>query len=279
MSNQEGNKKITTLIFDIDDTLYDVSTGFTASRNGEAVQRFMMEYLDFPDLESANNIWEEYFVRYHSTAKALVVAEEEGRLPPPKDPTKAKSPRFDPNDLAEYWATNLNFERLGSPKKRLLQDLKDCKLTHVAFTNGPRKYAKRVLQELGLFEVFGEERLFAVDDVLPSCKPDKEAFEKIFLKLGVTAEECVMFEDSMKNIRRAKELNMKTVLVTGEGRMRKNRANTTSSSAADAAEATKPGDVPVEDDPAVDVAIETVEELRNVLPGLWDSPAVFALTR
>jgi putative hydrolase of the HAD superfamily len=279
MSNQEADKKITTLIFDIDDTLYDGSTGFTAYRTGEAVQRFMMEYLDFPDLESAKKLWEEYFERYHATAKALTIAEQEGRLPPPKDPTKAKSPRFDPEDLAKYWATNLNFQLLGSPKKRLLQDLEDCKLIHVAFSNSPRIYAKRVLQELGLFEVFGEERLFAVDDVLPSCKPEKEAFEKIFQKLGVTAEECVMLEDSMKNIRRAKELNMKTVLVTGEGRMRKNRANTTSSPAEDAAEATVGGDAPVEDDPAVDVAIETIEELRAALPGLWDSPAVFAPTR
>ena len=254
---------ITTLIFDVDDTLYDVSTGFTAYRNGIAAQQFMVDCLDFPDLESAKKLRDEYFERYHATAKALTIAEQEGRFPPPKDPSKAKTPRFRIEDLAEYWATNLKFDMLEGPKTQLLQDLKECPLNMVAFSNGPRKYVKRVLEELNLFQLFGEERLFAVDDVLPHCKPEKEAFETIFQRVGAKAEECVMIEDSMKNIRRAKELNMPTVLITGR------RTNAVE------AEATKPGDAPDVQDPAVDVAIETVEELRSVLPGLWKTPAVF----
>jgi putative hydrolase of the HAD superfamily len=271
--------KVTTLIFDVDDTLYDVGTGFTGHRNGEACQRYMMEYLNFPDLQSAKELRDEYFAKTHATAKALTVAEQEGRLPPP-DPSKpTKSPRFDPQDLAEYWATNLNFKLLGGAKKQVFQDLKDCNLNIVAFSNGPRKYVIRVLKELGLWEIFGEDRLFAVDDVLPHCKPEKEAFEKVFRAIGVKAEECILFEDSMKNIRRAKELGVQTVLITGAGRMKKSReANGDANSIADQAEATKPGDAPVEDDPAVDVAIETIEDMRAALPGLWETPAVFTPT-
>jgi putative hydrolase of the HAD superfamily len=264
--NGEKSTQITTLIFDVDDTLYDVSTGFTASRNGSAAHKFMVEYLNFPDELSAKKLRDEYFERYHATAKALQVAEREGKLPP-ADPTKPhqnKSPRFDPIDLAEYWASNLDFELLGGEKTGLVNDLMDCDLTFVAFSNGPRKYVKRVLMELGMWEtVFTDDRLFAVDDVLPYCKPEKEAFETIFEKVGVGAAECVMIEDSMKNIRRAKELGMKTVLITGQR-----------SGSADDSDETKLGDGPVHDDPAVDVALETVEELRNALPGLWQSPAV-----
>jgi putative hydrolase of the HAD superfamily len=65
--------KVTTLIFDVDDTLYDVSTGFTAHRNGEIVQQFMVEELNFPDLASAKKLRDEYFEKYHATAKALTV--------------------------------------------------------------------------------------------------------------------------------------------------------------------------------------------------------------
>ena len=252
---------ITTLIFDVDDTLYDVSTGFTAHRNGEAVQRFMMEYLGFADLASAKRVRDIYFERYHATAKGLTVAEQEGAFPPQEN---SKNPRFDPQDLAEYWATNLDFGLLGGAKTQLLQDLKESKLNLVAFSNGPRKYVKRVLIELGLFEVFGEERLYAVDDVLPHCKPEKEAFEKIFKEVGVSAEECVMVEDSMKNVRQAKSLGMKTILVTGSKDSTENSA---------ASEATKAGDAPIEDDPAVDVAIESIDDLRQAAPGLWESPA------
>jgi putative hydrolase of the HAD superfamily len=275
MSESERSTEgaITTLLFDVDDTLYDLSNGFTENRNGYGVQHFMVKYLNFPDFDSAKLLRDEYFERYHSTAKALTVAEQEGRLPSildTSDPRKWKSPRFDPLDLAEFFATELDFTLLGGPKPQLANDLLDCRLNLVAFSNGPRKYVKRVLNELGLWgEVFNEETLFAVDDVLPYCKPEKEAFEKVFQQLGVTANECIIIEDSMKNIRKAKELGLKTILVVGEGRLAE-LANLKES------ETTKPiNDFPVLADPSVDVVIETVEELRSILPGLWRDPAVF----
>jgi putative hydrolase of the HAD superfamily len=260
----DNDDRVTTLIFDVDDTLYDVSTGFTAERNGRGAQRFMVKYLNFPNEASAKKLRDEYFEKYHATAKALQVAEAEGRLPPP-DPNKpAKKPRFDPNDLAEFWATSLNFDLLGGERKSLIRDLQECRLQLVAFSNGPRKYVVRVLKELGLWgTVFTEDRLFAVDDTLPYCKPEREAFEKIFARLGVRPHECIMIEDSMKNVRRAKELGMKTVLITG-----------TQENAAES-EATKPGDAPVHDDPAVDISLQKVEDMRTRIPGLWGPKPVF----
>ena len=71
------HSQITTLIFDVDDTLYDVGTGFTAHRNGEAAQQFMVKYLHFPDIASAKVVRDEYFEKYHATAKALTIAEQE----------------------------------------------------------------------------------------------------------------------------------------------------------------------------------------------------------
>ena len=68
-----------------------------------------------------------------------------------------------------------------------------------------------------------------------------------------------MVEDSMKNVRAAKALGMKTILITGskeEGRI-------------------LPGDAPAADDPSVDVAFATIEEMTARLPGLWKDPPVF----
>jgi FMN phosphatase YigB (HAD superfamily) len=158
-----------------------------------------------------------------------------------------------------------------------LADLKECPLQLVAFSNSPRKYVRRVLVELELFELFGDDRLFAVEDCLPHCKPEREAFDKIFDQLGISADECVMVEDSMKNIRRAKQLGMRTCLVTGAGRLT-GQTETTRYAAAEA-EATKPGDAPVWNDPAVDLVIETVEDLRKHAPGLWQTPATFPLKK
>jgi putative hydrolase of the HAD superfamily len=272
-STNNTKNRISTLIFDVDDTLYDVNTKFTEKRNGTAVYEFMVQYLHFPNIEAAKVVRDEYFERYHSTAKGLQIAEQEGRLPPSEnndfDPD---SPRFKVQELSNYWATHLDYSLLGGRKSKLIQDLVELrdisKVTLIAFSNGPRNYVIRVLQELGLWEtVFNPDTLFAVDDVLPYCKPEKEAFELIFTKLGlhVLPNECIMIEDSMKNIRSAKALGMKTVYVTG--------SSTKSIAEKGVVEVTD--SLNESSDPNVDVAIETIEQLRDTLPNLWHSPAIF----
>lgn len=245
--------EITTLIFDVDDTLYDVGTGFTAHRNGEIVQQYMVDHLKFPSLQEAKAMRDEYFEKYHATAKALTVAQLEGRFP-------ENAPTFQTQHLAEYWAKNLDYSKLGGPKSELKAKLKEIPLTLVAFSNGPRAYVKKVLQALDLFDLFGDERLYAVDDVLPHCKPEPAAFEKIFENIGhPSPETCIMVEDSMKNIRAAKKLGMKTILIRGKsesGRI-------------------LPDDRPEANDPAVDCSMETIEEILSALPGLWQTPARF----
>ena len=61
----------------------------------------------------------------------------------------------------------------------------------------------------------------------------------------------------MKNIRQAKQIGMKTVLITGkseEGRII---------------------DKPEVNDPAVDISMETIDDFFDVLPGLLESEPVF----
>jgi len=248
-SDKTWTSEITTIIFDVDDTLYDIGTGFTAHRNGDAICSFMVERLNFPDAASAKVVRDEYFHRFHSTAKALAMAEEDGRLPPPQrdnGSSEKKGKSFDTQDMALWWAEKLNFSLLGGPYEDLAQTLSSCQLNLIAFSNGPRKYVLRVLKELGLDDVFPCHKVFAVEDVLPACKPEKEAFEKVLDSIGAkNPSECIMVEDSMKNIRAAKELGMRTVLISGLN-----------------------GD-PIVDDPAVDLHIQTVVELRSALPGLW----------
>mmetsp|Transcript_18791 Transcript_18791/g.23059 ORF Transcript_18791/g.23059 Transcript_18791/m.23059 type:complete len:289 (-) Transcript_18791:254-1120(-) len=278
-NNSYNFSKVTTLIFDIDDTLYDVGTGFTAHRNGEGATSFMVEKLNFPDMQTAKEVRDRYFAKYHSTAKALTVAEDEGQVPyPPRDVSNgedAKKERvFHAENLSQWWAENLNFSLLGGCNEDVISMLEACPLKLVAFSNAPRLYALRVLRELGLDKVFTDDRVFAVDDVLPACKPEKEAFQKVMNAIGVKdPSECIMVEDSMKNIRSAKELGMSTVLITGIGRMkRKDKVNEHDESAktlADEAEATKPGDAPDITDKAVDVCIESVAEMKSAVPMLW----------
>ena len=143
--------------------------------------------------------------------------------------------------------TNLGLQALGTlPQKKLI------------FSNGPRKYCLRCLDHLGIREFFLDENVFCVDDVVPACKPEAAAFQKVLDAVGSTAARSVMFEDSMKNVRAAKAMGMATVLLTGMA-----------AATGQGVDATKKADQPDAEDPAVDVTLAVVGEIREKIPSLW----------
>ena len=193
--------------------------------------------------------------------RALTVAEAEGRFP-------KNAPKFQTKDLSEWWHDNLDFTMLQNDgNQKLLQMLQSCPLQKIAFSNGPRKYVIRVLKTMGLYEtIFNDEKIFAVDDVLPHCKPEIDAFQTVFKRCNVTPEECVFVEDSMKNIRVGKSLGMKTILIAGKSRL----SGDNSDNVVNESEKSKMGDMPVLNDPAVDVVIETCLDIdRSMFGGIW----------
>lgn len=246
----EAEAEVDVLIFDIDDTLYPVSSGFSDHRNGEVVGRFMVERLGFESSESGLAVRDEYFRRFHSTLKGLGVADREGRLPRP----------FVKDELGEFWASHCDFQRYVKPNPELSEILRslsaDAGLKLVAFTNSPRRYALRCLDFLGVREHFSDDRVFAVEDVLPACKPEPEAFRAVLRAVGCEDPgRAVMFEDSMKNVRACKAMGLRTVLICEGGEA--------------GGEAALLGDAAAAGDGAVDVALGAPGELRARLPGLW----------
>lgn len=236
---------ITTVILDIDDTLYPSSSGFSGHRNGEVVGRFMTERLGFKDVEAALQVRDEYFRKYHSTLKGLTVACAEGKLGKP----------FIESELGSFWAQNCDFEKYLQRDPRLVKDLEDLDKIIVVFTNAPRAYGLRCLKTLGIDHVV--QKLFGVEDVMPHCKPEKAAFEKVLKESGEPEpRQCVMVEDSMKNVRACHELGIRTVLI------KETQLEETS-------EAALLGDLACDDDPAIDAVISDIRYLRATLPGLW----------
>ncbi|KAJ1454169.1 HAD-like domain-containing protein [Pelagophyceae sp. CCMP2097] len=246
-------REITTLIFDIDDTLYPVSSRFSDHRNGAIVADFMVDTLGFASHELALQVRDEYFKKYHSTLKGLSVATAEGKLPKP----------FQQHMLGEYWAEHCEFAKFLPPNLALAKQLKslrdDAGLRLVVFTNAPRLYGLRCLESLAVREYFKDEDIFAVEDVMPACKPEAAAFETVLKAVGADADECVMFEDSMKNIRVCGSLGMRTVFIDeGAG----------TNGGTKSGEAALLGDVATAADDVGHV-LERIEQLQDRIPQLW----------
>jgi len=243
--------EVDALMFDIDDTLYTVSSGFSDHRNAEVTVKFLVEEVGFASYDGAKLLRDEYFQRYHSTLKGLAIASREGKLPRP----------FNELELGEYWSQHCDFEKYLKPDPLVIEALRtlrdDAGLTLVAFTNSPVKYALRCLDFLGLRGIFADKNVFGIEDVLPASKPEQIAFEKVLNAAGLRADRTVMFEDSMKNIKACKAMGMHTVLVS-------ERAG-----GAAGGEAALLDDLPSPDDPAVDVVVRRISQMRMALPSLW----------
>jgi len=198
---------VDTLIFDIDDTLYPIDCNFTAHRNGPLVQDYMVKYCGFKTREEARDLRDRYFAKHHSTVKVLAAADAAGDLPNGKGCLTAPGVP----SLSEWWATHCEFEKYLTPAIELpliaaLGELRALGYKLVIFTNGPKLYALRVLETLQLRQFFKvstmkspspdnfqpspcslcdlwslawslqDENIFSIEDVLPACKPQPEAF-------------------------------------------------------------------------------------------------------
>jgi len=115
---------LTHLVFDIDDTLYPVTNGFTIHRNQDVACAYMIEKCGFKDLPAARAFRNEYFEKYHSTVKALTVASEEGALPKNEDGSDRK---FDAADLANYWVEGCKFKEHIEVNPLLIEAIKSLK--------------------------------------------------------------------------------------------------------------------------------------------------------
>jgi putative hydrolase of the HAD superfamily len=163
---------VDTLVFDIDDTIYPVSSGFSDHRVDLTVSKFMVERLGISSAEEARALWKEYFARTHSTMKALTVADQEGRMP------KA----FVQDDLAAFWQDHCEYSQFLKPNptfEQALEKLSANGLKLAILTNSPRMYALRCLDALNVRRFFPDKNVFTVQETWPACKPEAAAFQKV----------------------------------------------------------------------------------------------------
>ena len=55
-------------------------------------------------------------------------------------------------------------------------------------TNAPKAYGVRCLETLQLAEYFEPQHIFGVGDMMPFCKPESVAFQKVLTAVGASTE-------------------------------------------------------------------------------------------
>lgn len=183
------------LLFDLDGTLYDISNGYMQHIR-ENIFRLMVEKEFAPNVKEAEKLWKPLFKLHNQSFKGL---REGGYLIE--------------ND--EYWEKHRggmeNFFNVDESLRKLLLELPHRK---IIFTNCREKEAIKIMELLNIHDCF--EKVYGADFMGDVCKPQKESFELVLTDLGISAQNILYFEDSVKNLRTAEELGLQCVLINSE---------------------------------------------------------------
>lgn len=89
----------------------------------------------------------------------------------------------------------------------------------ILLTNAPQKYAREVLKTLGILRHF--ESIWAIDHMCLQGrfrpKPSLALMRQVLARLDVPARQVVLVEDTLKNLKAARQVGMRTVYVYHPG--------------------------------------------------------------
>ncbi|MEW5827491.1 MAG: pyrimidine 5'-nucleotidase [Chloroflexota bacterium] len=183
---------LTTIFFDLDDTLYPASSGLWMEIK-ERMNVYMRERMGFPP-EQIPYLREKYFREYGTTLRGLMA--------------------YHQVDEADFLAFvhDLPLDRYLSPDPGLRAMIESLPTRNLVFTNADSGHAGRVIAALGLDGVFAS--IVDVVAVAPYCKPNPEAFG-IAMRLAGESDpsRCLMIDDQLRTVKAARDLGMLSLLI------------------------------------------------------------------
>jgi putative hydrolase of the HAD superfamily len=177
-------------IFDLDNSLYPASANLFALidiRMGEFIQRLLG-----CGPEEARRIQKQHFHEHGTTLAGLMAAHS-----------------TDPHEFLDY-VHDIDLARI-SADPALVGAIDRLPGRKFVFTNGDAAYARRVLEKLGLANVWdGLHDIHAMDYV---PKPNPAAYQAMCERWSIEPKRALFVEDMARNLEPAKQLGMTTVWV------------------------------------------------------------------
>lgn len=191
--NLSSQRRRRVWIFDLDDTLHDASAQIFPQLN-RAMTEYIMDKLKLEEPE-AFRLRQHYWRIYGATLKGLM-----------------RHHGADPYHFLDKTHELLELPQMVVKTKRLRHFLQRLPGRKVIFTNAPMSYAVRVLDLLGIDDLF--EVVFSVESTRFHPKPGIRGFRHVLSRIHAKPGDCVMVEDNLAALRTAKRMGMKTVHVT-----------------------------------------------------------------
>ncbi len=177
-------KEMKYLLLDLDGVCYGSHNGYPLEKVFGLVSKrmtlFIQEKLGL-DEKKAKELQTNYFYKYNTSLNGLmlhhnVIGDEFLKFVHDIDISFMKEDKIMRNELE-----NLNMEKF-------------------IFTNGSAEHAQNILTQLGIYDLFGKEKVFDIKDAGYVPKPEAQTFDLMVKKFGINPKETIYIEDIAKNL-------------------------------------------------------------------------------
>ena len=177
-------KEMKYLLLDLDGVCYGKHNNYSLEKVfGQVSQRmtmFISERLKI-DMEEAKKLQTDYFYKYNTSLNGLMIHHD-----------------IPPEEFLKFVHTiDLSFMK---EDKIMRSELEKLDMEKFIFTNGSAEHAKNILSHLGVYDLFGRDKIFDIKDAGYVPKPEAKTFDLMVEKFGLNPKETIYIEDIAKNL-------------------------------------------------------------------------------
>ena len=177
-------KEMKYLLLDLDGVCYGKHNNYSLEKVfGQVSQRmtmFISKRLKI-DMEEAKKLQTDYFYKYNTSLNGLMIHHD-----------------IPPEEFLKFVHTiDLSFMK---EDKIMRSELEKLDMEKFIFTNGSAEHAKNILTHLGVYDLFGRDKIFDIKDAGYVPKPEAKTFDLMVEKFELNPKETIYIEDIAKNL-------------------------------------------------------------------------------
>ena len=177
-------KEMKYLLLDLDGVCYGSHNGYPLEKVFGLVSKrmtlFIQEKLGL-DEKKAKELQTNYFYKYNTSLNGLMLHH---------------------NVIGDEFLKYVHDIDISFMKedKILRNELENLDMEKFIFTNGSAEHAQNILTRLGVYDLFGKEKVFDIKDAGYVPKPEAQTFDLMVKKFGIKPKETIYIEDIAKNL-------------------------------------------------------------------------------
>ena len=177
-------KEMKYLLLDLDGVCYGTHNGYPLEKVFGLVSKrmtlFIQEKLGL-DEKKAKELQTNYFYKYNTSLNGLMLHH---------------------NVIGDEFLKYVHDIDISFMKedKVMRNELENLDMEKFIFTNGSAEHAQNILTRLGIYDLFGKEKVFDIKDAGYVPKPEAKTFDLMVKKFGINPKETIYIEDIAKNL-------------------------------------------------------------------------------